>query len=255
VTTTTTATGGWRAADLAERLGRKRRWMRHQRRGVVPYDSEYLKWMSFAVAGMFHPGHRHLIDVAISQLPTDDPVLEIGVFAGLSTNVLTYFLARHDRRNDLISTDPWIFEGEEPEVIPESAIAFVEYRARVRSQFEDNVRFWSAGRLPHAFPLASDAFFAAWRAGESLIDVFGRERGLGGSISFAFVDGDHRYDQARRDFVNVDAVLVPGGFVLFDDSDEFGAFPEVHSIVLEALRDHDYELVGENPHHLLRKLR
>jgi len=238
---------------LAERIRRKRAWMRHQRHGVLPYDSEYLKWMSFANAGMFHSGHRHLIDLAVSQLPTDDPVFEIGVFAGLSTNVLTHFLVRHGRSNELVCTDPWIFEGEEPETIPDSSITFIEYRARIRTQFEENVRFWSGGRLPYAFSLASDDFFAAWRGGETRVDVFGRERALGGPIAFAFVDGDHRYDQAQRDFENVDAFLVPGGFVLFDDSDEFGAFPEVYGVVQEALRDHGYELAAENPHHLLRK--
>ena len=209
--------------------------------------------MSFANAGMFHPGHRHLIDIAVSRLPTSDPVLEIGVWAGLSTNVLTHFLVLHGRPNELVCTDPWIFEGEEPETIPESSVTFVDYRARIRTQFEENVRFWSGHRLPYAFALSSDEFFAAWRARETRSDVFGREWTLGGGIAFAFVDGDHRYDQARRDLENVDAFLVPGGFVLFDDSDEFGAFPDVNRVVREALRHYDYDLVGENPHHLLRK--
>jgi len=67
------------------------------------------------------------------------------------------------------------------------------------------------------------------------------------------VDGDHSGEQVRRDFEHVDELLVPGGFVLFDDSDEFGAFPQVTKVVREAIREHGYELVGENPHHLLRK--
>ena len=240
-------------AAIRERVRRKRAWMRRQRAGIVPYDSEYLKWMLFANAGMFHPGHRHLIDLAVRALPTDDPVLEIGAFAGLSTNVLTYFLKLHGRRNVLVTTDPWIFEGEEPELVPDSDIPFTAYRARVRAQFEENVRFWSGDRLPYAFDLTSDRLFDAWRAGETLTDVFGREHRLGGPIAFCFVDGDHRYEQARRDFLNADRVLVPDGFLLFDDSDEFGAFPDVHRVVQEALRDFGYELVAENPHHLLRK--
>jgi predicted O-methyltransferase YrrM len=242
-----------RLLEVRERMRRKRAWMRRQRKGTVTLDREFLKWMSFSVAGMLHPGHRHLMDSAVRLLPTSDPVLEIGAFAGLSTNVLTYFLEQHGRENELVTTDPWIFEGEEPTTVPESSVTFPEYRARVRTQFEENVRFWNAHRLPYAFDLTSDDLFTAWRDGAERTDVFGRPRRLGGPIAFSFVDGDHRYEQARRDFLHVDEFLVPGGLVLFDDSDEFGAFPDVYRVVQEAIGSHGYELVDENPHHLLRK--
>jgi hypothetical protein len=238
--------------EVRERIRRKREWMRRQRNGVVPYDSDFLNWMAFANAGMLHPGHRHLIDLAMRSLPTDDPVVEIGAFAGLSTNVLTHFLIAHRRPNDLISTDPWIFEGEGLEYLPASTLSFEEYRKLVQGQFLQNVRFWSGERLPYAFQLASDDFFLAWRGEELRTDLFGRERTLGGPISFCFVDGDHTYEQAKRDYLHVNEFLVPGGFVLFDDSDEFGAFPQVNTVVREAIAE-GYELVAENPHHLLRK--
>jgi hypothetical protein len=90
---------------------------------------------------------------------------------------------------------------------------------------------------------------AGWRGP----DVFGRDADFGGPLSFCFVDGDHSPEQVRRDFEHVEEVLVPGGFVLFDDSDEFGAFPQVTEVVRDAIHECGYELVGENPHHLLRK--
>ena len=242
-----------RPDGLVERVRRKRAWMRRQRHCLAQYPSRYLNWMSFANAGMLHAGHRFLIDRAISQLPTDDPVVEIGAFAGLSTNVLIYFLTKHGKPNALYSTDPWVFEGEGVETLPEPQIPFDDYRRLVQEQFERNVRFWSGSRLPHAYALASDEFFAAWREGGILTDVFGRDARVGGPLSFCFVDGDHSPEQVRRDFEHVDELLVPGGFVLFDDSDEFGAFPDVNRVVREALRHYGYDLVGENPHHLLRK--
>ena len=158
---------------LVERVRRKRAWMRRQRHGLDQYPSRYLNWMGFANAGMLHAGHRFLIDTAVSQLPTDDPVLEIGAFCGLSTNVLVYFLTKHGRPNALFSTDPWVFEGEGSEALPEPQIAFDDYRRFVREQFERNVRFWSGSRLPHAYALTSDEFFAAWREGGVRTDVFG----------------------------------------------------------------------------------
>ena len=209
--------------------------------------------MGFANAGMLHAGHRYLIDIAVRELPTDDPVVEVGAFCGLSTNVITYFLDLHRRTNAVFSTDPWVFEGEGGETLPDSTIRFDDYRRLVRDQFERNVRFWSGRRLPHAYQLSSDEFFSRWRAGAALTDVFGRDARLGGPIAFCFIDGDHTYEQAERDFLHADEFLVRGGCILFDDSDEFGAFPQVHELVQAAMRGHGYELVAANPHHLLRK--
>src|SRR5207249_6812273 len=89
-------------------------------------------------------------------------------------------------------------------------------------------------------PLASDDFFAAWRAGKTATDVFGRETSLGGPLAFCFVDGAHERGQVERDLRHADEFLVPGGFVLFDDSDEFGAFPHIHDVVQATIRGRRY---------------
>ncbi len=238
--------------QLLRRVRRRIAWERRNRAGLAVCDDELLPWLGFANAGMLHPGQHYLIDLAAAQLPTGDPAVEIGSFCGLSTNVITHLLARHGRQNALFSVDPFVFEGEQ-EALPGSAIPFDEYRALVVDQFERNVRFWSRGRLPHAYQLTSDEFFAAWEAREHLVDLFGRKVALGGPISFCFVDGAHAYEQARRDFEHADRFVVEGGLILFDDSDELGAFPEVQRVVREALASRRYELVAANPHHLLRK--
>lgn len=241
-------------ARLLQRFQRRRAFKRRQREGVQQVESDFLDWMSLAVAGMLDPGHRYLIDLAVGGLPSEDPVVEIGSFCGLSTSVIGHFLHHHGRSNTLIATDPWVFEGEGSTTLSGSDIPFEDYRRFVREQFERNVRFWSEGRLPHAFDLSSDEFFAAWEDAIPRVDLFGRETMLGGAISFCFIDGDHSFEQARRDFLHVDRWLVSGGFVLFDDSDEFGRFPQVHAVVCEAIQAHGYELVAANPHHLLRKV-
>lgn len=239
--------------SLVERARRKRAWMRYRRAGVRQLETPYLNWMSFATAGMLHPGNRYLIDLAVRELPSDDPVLEIGSLAGLSANTITYFLQRHGRPNQLFTTDPWVLEGEGSPTVPESDIAFTDYRALIRAQFERNVRFWNGDRLPHSFALSSDDFFAAWAGGETRADVFGRETPLGGSLAFAYVDGDHSYEQVWRDFENVDRLLVPGGLIFFDDSDQFGEDPQVYDAVQDVLASHPYDVVGQNPYYLLRK--
>jgi hypothetical protein len=240
---------------LNDRIERRLAYRRRRRRPPELLELPELGWLRLASAGMLHPGHVALIDRAVSELPTDDPVVEVGAFAGLSTVTLALLLGRHARVNPLFSTDPWQFErpaGED--IVPGTRIPFADYRAHVRAQFEANVRFWSGERLPHAFELPSDAFFAAWADGGTRRDLFGQEAPLGGPISLCFVDGDHRLEQARRDVDNADRFLVTGGFLLLDDSDRFGAFPHLYDLVQELVAAGRYELVGENPHHLLRKL-
>ncbi len=238
---------------VRERVRRSWRYRRRVRRGLDEYPSEYLNWMEFANAGMLVRGQRVLIDRAVGSLPTGDPVVEIGAFCGLSTNVLTYFLQLHGRPNRLISADPWVFEGEEGELLDGSGISFAEYRELVKGQYVANTRFWSRDRLPEAVQLSSDDFFAAWAERRRAPGVPGGEVALGGPIAMGFVDGDHTYEQARRDFENLDRFLVPGGYALLDDTDEFGTFPQLWRLVREIVAEGKYELVAANPHHLLQK--
>ena len=58
----------------------------------------------------------------------------------------------------------------------------------------------------------------------------------------------------RRDFENVDAHLVGGGLILFDDSDPYGRHPHIYGIVEEAPRG-GYELLTDYPARLIRKRR
>lgn len=73
-----------------------------------------------------------------------------------------------------------------------------------------------------------------------------------GDAGFAHLDSNHTYDFARRDFENVDAHLVAGGFILFDDSAD-GSTWEVCRVVAEALVRDAYELVAKAPNYLVRE--
>lgn len=238
---------------MLERLSRRRAFRRQRRCGVRYASDEALGWMRLATAGMLHPGNDVLMERAIAELPTADPILEIGSFCGMSTNVLRFLLGKHGRSNSIYATDPWLFEGEPTDgAVPKTKVTLESYREHVMRQFDANIRLWSDGALPHAFRLSSDEFFERWAAGGTGKDLFGHAPPLGGPLSFVFVDGDHRHEQALRDFEHAHELLVPGGFILFDDSDRFGAFPQVYDVVLTALA-RGYELVDANPHHLVRK--
>jgi hypothetical protein len=216
--------------------------------------SSYLDWLTFANAGMLDRGNVWSIDYALSHLPSAAPMLEIGSFCGLSTNVIGYLKQRHGVTNRLYTCDRWQFENSDHGTMlgDSKAITHAEYRAFVKATFERNVRFFSSADLPFALELFSDEFFEAWNKRETRSDVFGRECTLGGPLSFCYIDGNHTYENARRDFEHCDEALDRGGFILFDDSADDSGW-DVCRVVVEVAASGRYELIAKNPNYLFRK--
>jgi hypothetical protein len=219
-----------------------------------PPADEYIDWLCFANAGMLDRGNLFCLDHAIRNLPSDAPVVEIGSFCGLSTNVMTHYLSKAGRSNALLTCEPWTFEGATQADAPlgKSSIRHSEYRAFVRDAYLRNISFFSRARLPYTVECDSDRFFEGWRRGDSVRDVLGRDVKLGGPISLAYIDGNHTYECARRDFENCHAHIERGGFILFDDSAD-GSGWEVCRVVREAVKDGMYEVALRNPNYLLKK--
>jgi hypothetical protein len=107
--------------------------------------------------------------------------------------------------------------------------------------------------LPFTFEKTADEFFDAWKDQETCADVLGRSCTLGGTLSFCYIDGNHTYEYAKRDFLNCDAYLENGGFILFDDSTltEF----TLHKLMPEVMAMDRYRLVAANPYHLFQKIK
>jgi hypothetical protein len=218
-------------------------------------SDEFIDWLCFANAGMLDKGNLHLIDTAIKQLPSAAPILEIGSFCGLSANVLTHYKRKYGAKNRMVTCDKWEFEnaGEGNDRIGVSPIHFSDYRTFVKESFLRNARLFSADDLPFTLEMTSDEFFRAWSDGIAAQDVFGRSIPLGGPLSFCYIDGNHSYEGAKKDFLNCDAALEKGGFLLFDDStvEAFG----VRDLMPDVLATGRYALVAQNPNHLFQKVR
>jgi hypothetical protein len=224
----------------------------HQDRTVLSDD--FLGWLRFVNAGMLDDGNVIAMDYAIARMPAG-AVVEIGSFCGLSSNVIAHLRRRHGRTDPFFACDPWMFEGADTPDTPmgDGGISFGEYRELVKTSCERNLRAFSRHDLPHTLESLSDGFFEEWGSGAERVDIFGRTAKLGGPIGFAYIDGDHRYYQARRDFENADAHLANGGFILFDDSAD-GSGWEVCRVMQEILADRpDYELVDRFPNYMFRK--
>jgi hypothetical protein len=176
----------------------------------------------------------------------------IGAFCGLSTNIITHFKRKYKVTNRLLTCDKWNFENVNGRTsIADSPVLFSDYRAFVRQSYIRNVRMFSADDLPFTMEMTSDEFFDCWEKRASVADVFERTLSLGGPLSFCYIDGNHTYEYAKRDFLNCDSFLESGGFILFDDSTlrNFGVWrlmPEIISVG-------KYNLIDTNPYHLFQK--
>ncbi len=219
---------------------------------IPPPRDHYVRWISSVTAGWLPPGNVLSMEHALAHLPGDAPVLEIGSWCGLSANVLTYLKAKHGRANRLVTCDPW-YPGDtdlEGTNIPGSA-----YADFILDTFLRTTLMFSGHDLPASFRLTSDEFFDAWRAGAEMTDLFGHPFRLGGPLSFCYIDGDHTFEPVRRDFTNCDEFLLPGGFLLFDDSGSEADWPEVLQVIRLVLDTGRYEVVFQNPNYLLKKRR
>ena len=205
--------------------------------------------LRYAIAGMLHPGNLHCFDWAIRHRPSDAPMLEIGSFCGLSTNVLVYYLCRLRSPQRLFTCDPWTFEramrGDAP-------VSRADYAGFVKRSFVHGIETFSRARRPHSVEATSDAFFASWAARETIEDLFGRAVQLGGPLAFVYVDGNHDREHVLRDWQHADRFLEPGGFLLFDDSWD-GAGWGACTVMPDVLASGRYELVCRNPNYFFRK--
>jgi len=186
---------------------------------LVNHD-EYLRWMIQMLGGWLNlgDGNCQCFSHAIRHMPPGGAVVEIGSFLGVSICAISYLLLRHDRLNTLWNTDPWAFEETEKPIGGFFDAASPAYRDYCVETYKRNVELFAARRPPTTIAAFSDDFFRAWATSTEIADVFGKPAQLGGAISFAYIDGAHTYEAARNDFENVCRHLLPGGFVLFDDS-------------------------------------
>lgn len=217
--------------------------------------NEFLTWISFAVPGMLVPENVDAMEYAITNMPPGKPILEIGSFCGKSTVVLSYLLSKRSKTTPIFTCDKWEFEGQElgAPLGDSPSVTHDDYRAYVRDTFFRTTRTFAADHLPHTIECFSDEFFRRWFENEKTVDVFGRSVNLGGEISFCYIDGNHTYEFAKRDFENTDRALVSGGFILFDDSGDDSVWDEVNQLTREIASGRDYELISKNPNYLFRK--
>jgi hypothetical protein len=215
----------------------------------------YIPWLCQVTGGWLTPqsGNIRAFDHAVRHAPQGAAFLEIGSFLGLSTNLISYLLAKHGRSMPFFSTDPWVFEGTEKPIGGFFDAASSEYREYAREVFLRNGQVFGGSRRSHAFELTSDAFFQMWDSAAKATDLYGRVVEVGGQFGFVYIDGDHTYEQCRRDFENADRHLAPGGYILFDDSADASSHDGSRRFVQELRAQKRYRLVFRQPNYFFQK--
>jgi hypothetical protein len=242
---------------LRDRFGSTRRQDRREptlleeHRRALASDA-YIDWVVRMIGGWLEPGAGNLVSFlyAATHLPEAGAVVEVGSFLGASTNILCYLLERYARRRPLFNCDPWCFEGTEEPIGGYFDAAQPAWRDYARETFLRNTRIFSASHLPHSLELDSDRFFELWKRGAEVTDLFGRWVRLGGPVGFAYIDGNHTYEQAHKDAENIREHLVPGGLILLDDSGDDSPFG-CKRVVPDLLAS-GFSVVCSNPNYLLR---
>ncbi len=239
--------------NLAARALRKAARMIDPVQPIIYLEDEYVTQLCYINAGILERGNLYSFDYAIGHLPSRAPMLEIGSYCGLSANLLTYFKRKHGVTSPVITCDKWEFQKPDgsTDSVGQSPIHYKDLERFARDSYIRNIKMFSSDDPPFTFEMTSDEFFKCWQADEHKTDVLGRTLTLGGPLSFCFVDGNHTYEYARRDFLNCDAFLQVGGFILFDDSTL--AKDEVRLVMPEVFASGRYKLVAQNPYHLFQK--
>ena len=67
--------------------------------GYKDVSDDNTNLLSMAIPGFLHPGNLYCFDYAIKNIPSSAPIIEIGSFSGLSTNILNYYLKLYDKKN------------------------------------------------------------------------------------------------------------------------------------------------------------
>jgi hypothetical protein len=228
----------------------------------LPYKDAFLDRLpsSTISGGMLRDGNLYLMDHAIKNMPVGGHVLEIGCWAGLSTNVLLHMMKKYSRKELFFACDPWIYEGyndfygvSSDQIDGNNTVSRLDFMNYIRTAYINAVALFNQQNLPHTFRLTSDEFFKNYSTNIELTDIFNRSIKPGGDLSFCYIDGDHSYEAAKKDFENVDRFLKINGFILFDDSVDGSAFGS-SKLMEEIKKNKSYRIVEKNPNYLVQKI-
>ncbi len=229
---------------------------------TIPKD-DFIKRLPSSVigGGMLNEGNIYLMDYAIRNMPHNGIVLEIGSYGGLSANLICHLLKSHNKQNThFASCDAWIYEGynddktnKRPYIDGNIQISRSSFMNYIKNAYINSIQLLHSDIRPNACHLTSDMFFDIWNNQNEFTDVFNRSFKIDKKISFCYIDGDHSFEQTKKDFNNVSKNMLKGGYILIDDSADHLNFGSA-KFIKEIKYNSNFKIVAKNPNYLIQKL-
>ncbi len=229
---------------------------------TIPKDYFIRRLPSSVIGGgMLHEGNIYLIDYAIKNMPHNGIIMEIGSYGGLSANLICHLLKSHNKqKTPFISCDTWVYEGyndsktnKNSHIDGNPKISRLSFMKYIKNAYINSVQLLHPDMIPNACHLTSDAFFDIWKNNNEFIDVFNRSFKINKEISFCYIDGDHSFEQTKKDFNNVSKNMIHGGYILIDDSADHLSFGSA-KFIKEIKHNSNFKIVAKNPNYLIQKL-
>ncbi|MBN3146352.1 class I SAM-dependent methyltransferase [Pectobacterium brasiliense] len=171
---------------------------------------------------------------ALCSIFTDTPkgdVVEIGSFLGRSGFALSWLAQQYEIGN-VICVDPWEGELSGDQGNDDKVLLVNESRDQVNwdSVFSGFLAYNSGQKNLTYIRAVSEAavseYSASTKRGEICNNDFGCIK-IDGNISLLHIDGNHKYEEAKKDVDNWFPLVKSGGWVLIDDYDwAFGEGPK-----------------------------
>jgi predicted O-methyltransferase YrrM len=176
------------------------------------------------VQGFLIPLEGYALHLMAAEGPKEGAIVEVGSFMGLSTCWLASGSQRASREK-VTAVDH--FRGS-PEHQPgaEIPIPELEGSGTTFERFKENIEGQGLGAYVEPIQASSEEACQGWS----------------GSIRLLFIDGDHSYEESRKDFELWSPFVVEGGLIAFHD---IGNAPGVTKFYKELLQRGGYiELFG-----------
>ena len=153
---------------------------------------------------------------ALTEVPADASVVEIGSYCGRSTVVLGSVIKKSGRSVKIYAIDP--HDG-----VVGALDQKLEHLGETFEKFSRNIG--QAGLTEFVEAIRKRSFEVEWDC----------------PVGFLFIDGLHDYTNVARDFYHFERWVVDGGYVAFHDYADY--YPGVKTFVNELLEAGEYERV------------
>ena len=167
-----------------------------------------------SIPGMCGEDKMHSVIEVMRRAPPGD-VVEIGSWWGRSAALFAW-LSQHYELGKLLCVDPWLSETTpQGDTLLDSVSIKLDTEEALR-MFEINMAPLANGRLNYIRARSIDGA-ALYKANFSATTgAFGTTR-YEGRIAVLHIDGNHAYDEVVQDEAAWTPLVVPGGWIIFDD--------------------------------------